>query len=296
MCTPDRMSHLPMPTFDRRQFALLTGSAALMACTGTGADPATREAAGLTENTVVIDTPDGNADAFFVHPASGNHPAVILWPDIAGLRDAKRMMARRLAEAGYAVLVVNPYYRDVVGEQFATFADFRSNDGFAAVRPWRNKLSSDAIMRDARALVDWLDGQVAVDTARRIGTQGYCMGGPFTVYSAAARPDRIGGAASFHGGGLVREDEASPHRLLSDTPDTRYLFAIAQDDDAEAPDHDDILRRSAADAGVSAEVEVYAGDHGWTVPDSPAYDEAAAERAWERLLALYRVALPTSGH
>ena len=291
MCTQDRFAKLATATFNRRQFAVMSGSAALMACTATGSGPMSTAATGLVENSVLIDTADGTANAFFVHPASGKHPGVIFWPDVAGLREAKRMMARRLAEAGYAVLVVNPYYRDVRGEQFADFATFRSQEGFAKVKPWRDKLSSTTIMRDADALVRWLDGQEAVDTARPIGTQGYCMGGPFTVFSAAARPDRIGGAASFHGGGLVRDGEASPHRLLTRTPETRYLLAIAQNDDAENPDHDDILRRSAREADVAAEVEVYAADHGWTVPDSPAYDQAEAERAWSRLQALYRVAL-----
>ena len=291
MCTQDRFAKLATATFNRRQFAVMSGSTALMACTATGSGPMSRAAPGLVENSVLIDTADGTGDAFFVHPASGNHPGVIFWPDVAGLREAKRMMARRLAEAGYAVLVVNPYYRDVRGEQFADFATFRSQEGFAKVKPWRDKLSSTTIMRDADALVRWLDGQEAVDTARPIGTQGYCMGGPFTVFSAAARPDRIGGAASFHGGGLVRDGQSSPHRLLTRTPETRYLLAIAQNDDAENPDHDDILRRSAREADVAAEVEVYAADHGWTVPDSPAYDQAEAERAWSRLQALYRVAL-----
>ena len=289
MCTRDRLTHLSSLTFNRRQFAAMTGSAALMACTATG--PGRIGAASLVEDTVVIDTPDGDADAFFVHPAAGRHPAVILWPDIAGLREANRMMARRLAEAGYAVLVVNPYYRDVAGERFVDFAAFRAADGFAAVRPWRARLTADAIGRDADALIRWLDGKAAVDASRPIGTQGYCMGGPFTVWSAAARPDRIGAAASFHGSGLVRDGETSPHRLLEGTTATQYLIAVSQDDDAEAPDHDDILRSAAREAGVATEIEIYAADHGWTVPDSPAYDEAEAERAWSRLLALYRLAL-----
>ncbi len=276
----------------RRQFGAGlgagTGALALAACTGMaseGEDAPT--ASGLTENTVVIDTPDGDADAFFVHPASGKHPAVILWPDIAGLREAKRMMARRLAGEGYAVLVVNPYYRDVSGEQFEDFPAFRAVGGFQKVGPWRDNLSSYAVMRDATALVGWLDGQEAVDTARGIGNQGYCMGGPFTVYSAHAVPARIKAAASFHGGGLVREDDQSPHRLLAQTPDTGYLFAIAKNDDEKAPGDKGALREAADAAGVAAEVEVYAGDHGWCVLDSPAYDKDAAERAWGRLLALY---------
>ena len=286
MCSDQQISQMAGSGFNRRQFALLTGSAALVACTASDGDVVAGSNS-LSESDVTITAPDGEVDAFFVHPSDGAHPAVILWPDIASLRDAKRMMARRLAEAGFAVLVVNPYYRDVAGEQFASMPDFREQGGFAVVTPWREKLSSDAIMRDTVALVDWLDAQAAVDTSRAMGTQGYCMGGPFTVYSAAARPDRIGVAASFHGGGLVREDEASPHRLIEGTPDTSYLIAIATDDDAASPDDKTSFRAAADEHGRDAEIEVYAGNHGWTVPDNPSYDHDEAERAWTRLLELY---------
>lgn len=274
----------------RRQFGVVGGAAALAACSnGVGAEDMALGAGGLVETTVMIDTLDGQQDAFFVHPAAGPSPAVILWPDIASIREAKRTMARRLAGQGYAVLVVNPYYRDVAGQQFESAVAFREAGGFQLVRPWREKLSSDAIMRDAGALVSWLDQQSAVDTARGIGTQGYCMGGPFTAYAAHSRPDRIKAAASFHGGGLVRDDEDSPHRILE--AGTSYLFAIAQNDDERSPDDKLALRKAAGDGEVEAEVEVYAGDHGWTVPDNPAYTEAEAERAWSRLLALYKGAL-----
>tara|TARA_R110002072_G_scaffold242564_14_gene401468 strand:+ start:1158 stop:2042 length:885 start_codon:yes stop_codon:yes gene_type:complete len=289
MCKDGEFDGRDLPRFNRRQFALLSGSAALAACTGVnGSMGETSRGPSLAESSVTIATSDGQADAFFVHPASGRHPAVLLWPDIAGLRDAFRMMARRLAERGYAVLVVNPYYRDVAGEQFEDFAAFRAGGGFDKVGPWRGKLTAEPIMRDARALVGWLDRQASVDTARGIGTQGYCMGGPFTVWTAAAVPSRVAAAASFHGGGLVAEDNPmSPHALLGGTPDTGYIFAIAQDDDAEAPAVKTVLRHAAQAADVRAEVEVYPADHGWAVPDSPAYDRAETERAWANLLALY---------
>ena len=282
----------PAAGINRRQFGVLTGAAAIAACTGTDATSGggtTMGAGGLVENRVLIDTEDGEMDAFFVHPAAGRHPAVIVWPDIASLRESKRNIARRLAGRGYAVLVANPYYRDVPGDRFESSVQFREAGGFQLVQPWRAKLSSDAVMRDADALVDWLDGQEAVDTGSGIGTQGYCMGGPFTVYTAHARPDRVRAAASFHGGGLVRDDADSPHRILE--RGTRYLFAIARNDDARDPGDKTALRDAAEAAGIAAEVEVYDGDHGWTVPDNPAYAEAAAERAWTRLLALYEGAL-----
>jgi carboxymethylenebutenolidase len=275
----------------RRQFAALSGAATLAACAG-GAGAAGKDAAGaskLAERRVLIDTLDGAMDAFFAVPESGSHPGVILWPDIASLRVSKRDMARRLAGKGYAVLVANPYYRDVPGDRFASSVDFREAGGFELVKPWRDKLSSDAVMRDADALVTWLDAQDAVDTASGLGTQGYCMGGPFTVYTAHARPDRVKAAASFHGGGLVRDDQVSPHKMLEEG--TSYLFAIAQNDDARAPGDKGVLREAAEAAGVQAEIEVYRGNHGWTVPDNPAYEEAPAERAWTRLLALYEGAL-----
>ncbi|MGB7407494.1 MAG: dienelactone hydrolase family protein, partial [Pontixanthobacter sp.] len=212
------------------------------------------------------------------------------WPDIAGLREAKRDMARRLAGRGYSVFVANPYYRDRSGEIWESFAQFAANEGFAQAREYRAKLSSDAVMRDATAIVEWLDAQSEVDTTKDIGTQGYCMGGPFTFYTAAAS-NRIGAVASFHGGGLVREDADSPSKLFARATYADYLVAIAQDDHAEEPQNLEDLRIAASNAEVSAKIEVYAGDHGWTVPDSPAYAEAAAERAWADLLALYEGAL-----
>ncbi|WP_374406712.1 dienelactone hydrolase family protein [Pelagerythrobacter sp.] len=289
MCDQDKLARWAREGLNRRQFGALGGMAALAACTPM--DGASGGAAGdmsdLTESAVSFATADGTMDGIFVHPASGAAPAVLFWPDIAGLREVKRQMARRLAHSGYAVFVANPYYRDVAGQQFADFADFAGNGGFQKVGPWREKLGPEAIMRDAEAAIGWLDAQEAVDTARGVGTQGYCMGGPFTVWSAAAMPERVRAAASFHGGGLVRDGNAmSPHALLDDTQ-ASFLIAIAQDDDAKAPTDKTVFREAAAEAGRPAEIEVYAGDHGWTVPDSPAYAEAEAERAWANLLELY---------
>lgn len=278
----------------RRGFGAAGMAAGVAACTqttGGGAAAAVASGSGdpLDETMVSISTDDGTMDAFFVHPAQPV-AAVIVWPDIAGLRDAFKAMARRLAGVGYAALVANPYYRAVPAPQFADFADFMAQDGFQKVTPWREKMDAAAVMRDTRSLVSWLDRQKAVDTAKGIGTQGYCMGGPYTVWSAAGVPARVKAAASFHGGGLVREGAQSPHQLLNDTQ-ASFLFAIAQNDDAKQPEAKDILRASADAAGRPAEIEVYPADHGWTVPDSPVYNRDQAERAWARLLALYRTAL-----
>jgi len=271
----------------RRQFAALGALGALAACAPI---ESVRAQGGLTESDVSFAAPGGTMDAFFVHPAQGAHPAVIIWPDIAGLRDAFKVMARRLAGSGYSVLVVNPYYRDAPAPQFADFEDFREQGGFQKVGPWREKNSAEGVMDTAKAVVAWLDQQASVDTAKGIGNQGYCMGGPFTVRTAAAVPARVKAAASFHGGGLVGDDATAPINLLDDTQ-ASYLLAIAQNDDERAPDEKDKLREAAAAAGRPAEIEVYQGDHGWTVPDSPVYNEAEAERAWTRLLALYERAL-----
>ena len=292
MCDEAKLARWAKEGLNRRHFGMLTGAAAIGACApmASGGDGDISLPA-MTERAVSFETPAGTMDGFFVAPVSGPSPAVLFWPDIASLREAKRNMARRLAGRGYAVLVVNPYYRDVAGQQFEDFADFAGSGGCQKVRPWREKLKAEAIMADATAAVGWLDAQKEVDTARGIGTQGYCMGGPFTFWSAAAVPSRIKGVASFHGGGLVREDNPmSPHRTFDESR-ARYLVAIAQDDDADAPDHKRILREAAAEAGRPAKIEVYAGEHGWTVPDSPAYAPAAAERAYADLMTLYDAAL-----
>ncbi len=296
MCDETKLKQWAQDAMSRRQFGALVGAAAITACTpvDTGERSERDDGAptsGLMENTVTFQTADGTMDAFFVHPSEGSHPGVIFWPDIGSIRESKRNMARRLAGEGYAVLLLNPYYRDVTGEQFADFAAFIADEGFAKVRPWRGKLNADTIGRDAVSAAAWLNGQAAVDSSKGIGTQGYCMGGPFTVWSAAAVPGRIKAAASFHGGGLVREDNPqSPHNMLQQSR-ANFLIAVAQDDDAEAPGDKLLFAKAAGRAGRPAKVDVYEGDHGWTVPDSPAYSEPAAEAAYADKLELYRGAL-----
>lgn len=273
---------------NRRQFGAMgaIGAAAtLAACAGMDA-PVSGEG-GLTESNVTIETPDGLLDAFFVHPTSGQHPAIICWPDIAGLRDALMMMARRTAAEGYAVLVVNPYYRDLPAPQFADFATFRSDGGFGKVGPWRRKHTAEAVMSDARVITAWLDGQDSVDTARGIGNEGYCMGGPFTIWAAAAVPGRVKVGASFHGAGLVGDGGPTSPICLLAASRASHLIAIAQNDDAKAPGEKDTLKAAAKAAGRPAEIEVYAADHGWTVLDVPSYTKEAAEKAFMRKMALY---------
>ena len=267
----------------RRQFGAVSAGAGLAMLL-----PRAANAQDVTESEIDVTTPDGVADCYFVHPASGAHPGVLIWPDAFGLRPAKRQMAKRLAESGYSVLVVNQYYRS----QRAPIAD---STNFAALRetlmPLMGTLNAETHMRDAQAFVSFLDSQPSVDPNRKMGTMGYCMGGPITMRTAAAVPDRIGAAASFHGGGLVTDQPDSPH-LLVPQMQAHYLFAIAANDDENQPEAKDVLREAFAEAGLPAEVEVYEGAlHGWCPPDSQVYDEAQAERAWSRLLVLFERAL-----
>ncbi len=267
----------------RRDFAALAGALTLTGCAGV--PPGTVPAA-LSERAVAVPTPDGSADAFFVHPARGRHPGVIIWPDVAGLRDAYKAMARRMAQAGYAVLVVNHYYRSAKAPIVATLAEWRTPEGQARIGPMMAAITPAGIASDARAFVAWLDRKGPVDTRRRIGTAGYCMTGGYTLRTAAAEPARIGAACSFHGGGLVSDKPDSPH-LLFPAVRAAVLIAIARNDDARAPGDKETLRAAATAAGRDAESEVYPADHGWCTLDAPTYDAVQADRAWGRMLAKF---------
>lgn len=269
---------------NRRQFAAM--SAAGMALVGCGGNVKAGGGSDVSERMVSITMAAGVCDAFFVHPAKGAHPGVIMWPDIAGLRDVFKVMARTLAAEGYAVLVVNQYYRSSPAPVMQSFSEYRTPDGQARIQPMRALLDPAAIAADAQAFASFLDGQAEVDKARGIGSSGYCMGGPFTVRAAASVPTRIKAAASLHGAGLVTEAPDSPHRLLGKTR-ASFLFAIARNDDQQQPEQKTELRKAAEAARRPAEVEVYPADHGWCVPDSPSYDPNAADKAWQRMLALF---------
>lgn len=270
----------------RRRFSQLAAGGAMAVLL-----PQPGPAADLIEADVRVPTPDGTADGYFVHPGEGRHPGVIVWPDILGLRPAFRLMGRRLAQSGYAVLVVNPYYRTASAPVVPEGASFQDPAVREKLMPLARSLSAATNTTDALAFIRFLDLQPAVDVRRKLGTTGYCMGGPMTLRTAAAAPDRIGAGASFHGAGLVTGGPDSPHLLV---PQTRasYLFAIAENDDERQPDAKRVLREAYDKAGLSAEIEVYAGAlHGWCPPDSAVYNEAQAERAWVRLLALFAGAL-----
>ena len=270
----------------RRQFGKLSAAAGLAMML-----PRVANAQAVTKTDVDVTTPDGVADCYFVHPSSGQHPAVLIWPDILGLRPAFEAMGERLAQSGYSVLVVNPFYRDARSPVVGAGASFGQPETRETVLPMARNLNAETHFTDARAFVSFLDRQAAVDISRRIGTTGYCMGGPMVMRTVAAVPDRLGAGATFHGGGLATDADDSPHLLIPNTT-AHMLHCVAANDDENDPEAKTTLREAYAAAGIPAEIEVYDGTmHGWCPPDSQVYNEAQAERAWSRLLVLLESAL-----
>jgi carboxymethylenebutenolidase len=277
----DRRAFEAQGLVTRKQFGAMLGAGIAMLL------PRVANAVAVTESEVNVTTPDGTADCYFVHPSSGSAPGVLVWPDIFGLRPAFRQMGKRLAESGYSVLVVNPFYR----VKKAPTAESGSATPIQQLMPLARALNETTQMTDAKAFIGWLDGQASVAKNRKVGTQGYCMGGPIAFRTAAAVPGRVGAVASFHGGGLVNDTPSSPH-LQAATSKAQFLIAIAANDDARSPNDKNILKETFEKAGLPAEIEVYTGAaHGWCPPDSSVYNEAQAEKAWTRLLALYGKAL-----
>jgi carboxymethylenebutenolidase len=277
----DRQEYETLGLVTRKQFGIILGAGVAMML------PQVANAATVTESDVNVTTPDGTADCYFVHPASGTAAGVLVWPDIFGLRPAFRDMGKRLAQSGYSVLVVNPFYR----VKKAPTAESGAATPIQSLRPLAQGLNETTHMTDAKAFIAWLDGQSSVSKSRKIGTQGYCMGGPIAFRTAAAVPGRVGAVASFHGGGLVTDMPNSPH-LEAAKSNAQFLIAIAANDDARSPKDKDVLKDTFAKADLPAEIEVYAGAaHGWCPPDSQVYNQPQAEKAWSRLLVLYGKAL-----
>ena len=278
----------------RRDFIAMSVAAGLAAAAGSvfAAQP-------VVETDVTIKTPDGTCDAAFIHPTTGSHPGVLIWTDAFGLRPAMRDIGKRIAAEGYSVLVPNPFYRIAKAPVFdsASSFNFQNEADMAKLRPLMASVNAPGVAeKDAVAYVAFLDAQSQVNKAKKIGTQGYCMGGPLVVKTAAALPDRVGAGASFHGGGLVTDKPDSPH-LLAPKIKARMYFGIASNDDQRQPDAKDKLREAFAAAKVPAEIEVYPARHGWCVPDmpvdngAPIYSMPEAEKAWGKLVALYKMAL-----
>lgn len=245
----------------------------------------------VVEKDVMVKTADGSADAALFHPAGkGSWPAVLIWPDIMGLRPVFREIGRRLAAQGYVVLVPNPFYRSKKAPVVEGNFDFGNAEARQALFGYRAAMTDAGVASDSVAYLAFLDGQPETAKGKKAGVQGYCMGGPLSFMTAAAVPGRIGAVGSFHGGGLVTDQRDSPHLLI---PKTRaaYLVAIAKNDDAREPKAKDELKQAFAAAKRPATVEVYPADHGWCVPGSQVYNQAAAERAWGELLKLYKANL-----
>ena len=279
----------------RRDFIALSVAAGLAAAAGS----ALGAAQPVVETDVTIKTPDGTCDAAFFHPPTGSHPGVLIWTDAFGLRPAMRDIGKRIAAEGYSVLVPNPFYRVAKAPVFdsASSFNFQNQADMAKLQPLMESVNAPgAAEKDAVAYIAFLDAQSQINKAKKIGTQGYCMGGPLVVKTAAALPNRVGAGASFHGGGLVTDKPDSPH-LLAPKIKARMYFGIASNDDQRQPDAKDKLREAFAAARVAAEIEVYPAKHGWCVPDMPAdngapiYSMPEAERAWSKLVALYKMTL-----
>jgi carboxymethylenebutenolidase len=266
----------------RKQFGMMLGAAGIGMML-----PKVANAVDVVDSDVSVKTPDGTADCYFVHPASGTGPGVLIWPDIFGLRPAFRAMGKRLAESGYSVLVINPFYRT----KPAPTADKGAATPIPDLIPLAQTLNEKTHMTDAKAFIGWLDQQSPVAKNRKMGTQGYCMGGPMAFRTAAAMPDRVGAVATFHGGGLVTDKPDSPH-LEAAKSHAQFLICIAANDDMRAPNDKVALKETFAKADLPAEIEVYAGAmHGWCPFDTTVYNEPQAEKAWSRLLVLYEKAL-----
>lgn len=284
MCDDIHEGLIHDPTVSRRTFGILSAAAA-------GGLATSAYAADVTEKDVEVKTPDGVADAALYYPAGkGPWPGVLIWCDFLSLRPVFREMGRRLAAEGYVVLVPNFYYRSKKAPVFDGAFNFASQEDRAKLAPMRAALTNEAATRDAAACIDFIDAQPQTNKTKLIGVQGYCMGGPLTLRAAGARPGRVGAAATFHSGGLISPDPASPHLLIPKTK-AAYLIATAENDDKQRPTEKDELKKLFADNNLKATVEVYAADHGWCVKGSPVYKEAEAEKAWAELLKLYKTSL-----
>ena len=285
MCDDDiHVGLIHDPSVSRRTFGLMTVAAASLAS-------AAQAHGDIVEKDVEVRTADGSADAvLFYPPGKGKWPAVLIWTDIAGLRPAFRDMGRRLAAQGYVVLVPNPFYRSARGVVAGEGFNFANPTDRARVMGYRGAMSNAGVDTDAAAYIAFLDAQPQTNKRKKVGVQGYCMGGPLSFRTAAAVPGRIGAVGSFHGGGLTTKNADSPHLLVAKS-NAAYLVAVAQNDDKQQPESKDILKATFAETKRAATVEVYPANHGWCVKGSAVYDEASAEKAWAELSKLYKAKL-----
>lgn len=240
---------------------------------------------------VTVTTPDGTCPAtLHLPPAGGPRPAVIIYPDAAGVRDTFRAMADRLAGLGYVALLPDVYYRAGDWAPFDVATVFSDPEQRKRLMTMVGALTPDASVRDAGAFLDFLDGRDEV-VHGPVGTTGYCMGGRISLTVAGRFGDRVGAAASFHGGRLALEgDPTGVHMLVDDVHAVTYV-AAAEDDDSCGPDQLDRLDKAWTEAGVRHMIETYPAHHGFAVPDNDTFDEAASERHWQAMTDLYAAAL-----
>ena len=280
MCDQDHFAE-DLKKYSRRDVGALAAAVGVVMML-----PRAAHAVDVKESDVTIKTPDGECDAYFVTPISGAHAAVLVWPDIFGLRPAFRQMGKRLAEEGYSVLVVNPFYR----QKKAPTAPNGASTPIPDVLPLMQALNATTHTTDAKAFIAWLDARAEVDKSKKVGTIGYCMGGPIVMRTAAAVPNRVGAGGSFHGGGLATKNPDSPHLLIPQMK-AQFLIAVAENDDMREPETKTVLKDAFAAAKLSAEIEVYPAAHGWCPPDSQVYSQEQAEKAWARMLVMFEKAL-----
>ncbi len=299
MCDEDTSKefteHQKRNGISRRIFTTSSAAAfvALAACSSVADDATNSTATSLdvTEQDITIKTADGEADCYWVHPTQGSHAAVIMWPDIVGLRPAFRAMGKRLAKSGYSVLVVNPYYRNIKGQPLPEGMTLQSDGVWDILRPLARSLSPDTVRTDSKAFVSWLDEQSAVDTNKGIGTVGYCMSGPFTLFTAATAPERIRAVGTFHSGALITDKDTSAHLVIPKIK-ADVLIATAADDHEKRPEEQGKLIELFSANKLDAEVKVYEGAmHGWVPPDMPSYDKEKSEAAWAQMLSLFEKSL-----
>jgi carboxymethylenebutenolidase len=242
----------------------------------------------MIEQTVDIATPAGAMETFICHPERGGpFPAIFLLMDAHGVREELRDMARRLGTVGYYVLLPNLYYRAGRDTIYGHDVRDRNSAEYARMRTVRTKMTIPPVMDDIAAMLQFVDAQRAVK-AGPVGAHGYCMSGPYALAAAARYPDRVAAAASVYGTWLVNDAEESPHLNLGKVKGELYIACAEHDDLAPLPMVEE-LRGLFRQAGTAGEIELYPGaHHGFAFPEGRVYDKQAAERHWERLVALYR--------
>jgi carboxymethylenebutenolidase len=249
-------------------------------------------AADVSETDIVIKMPDGDCDAALFHPVGDDRwPGIVIFADALGLRPAFRDMGRRLAAEGYVVVVPNPFYRTRKAPVLTGPFDFNKPEDRAKLVDLMAPLNATTKTSDGKTYVAYLDTLQQVNRGTKIGVVGYCMGGPYTLFAAAAVPERVGAGVSLHGGNLVTDKPDSPHLLIPKIK-ASYYFGIATNDDQRQPEAKDRLREAFAAANLPAKIEVYEGcQHGWCVADGMVYNKTGAERAYVEEMALYKKAL-----